>query len=142
MISVGGNNEEELETNCNIVRSKIASSFLQATEIMRKGFEPYIAIALPILANNRVTELYKWNMLSDDIASIIPFDSSEYCEKSGVIVGENEISNGLVIVDYRNKIYNNANMAVLAEAGAGKTFFLMTDILRGIPYTDYTIVFV
>lgn len=141
LISVGGNNEEELETNCNIVRSKIASSFLQATEVVRKGFEPYIATALPILANNRVTELYKWNMLSDDIASIIPFDSSEYCEKNGVIVGENEISNGLVIVDYRNKIYNNANMAVLAEAGAGKTFFLMTDVLRGIPYTDYTIVF-
>ena len=32
-------------------------------------------------------------------------------------------------------------MCVLAEAGAGKTFFLMTDILRGIPHTDYTIVF-
>lgn len=140
LIGVGAANEEELETNCNIVRSKIASSFLQATEIVRKGFEPYLA-TLPILANNRVTELYKWNMLSDDIASIIPFDSSEYCEKDGVIVGENEISNGLVIVDYRNRIYNNANMTVLAEAGAGKTFFLMTDIIRQIPYTDYTIVF-
>lgn len=140
LISVAGSNKEELETNCNIVRSKIASSFLQSTEIVRKGFEPYIA-TLPILANNRVTELYKWNMLSDDIASIIPFDSSEYCEKQGTLIGENDISNGLVIVDYRNPIYNNANMCVLAEAGAGKTFFLMCDIMRGIPYTDYTVVF-
>ena len=140
LISVAGSNKEELETNCNIVRSKIASSFLQSTEIVRKEFEPYIA-TLPILANNRVTELYKWNMLSDDIASIIPFDSSEYCEKTGVLIGENDISNGLVIVDYRNQIYNNANMCVLAEAGAGKTFFLMCDIMRGIPYTDYTVVF-
>lgn len=140
LISVGASDRDELETNCNIVRSKIASSSLQSTEIVRKEFEPFIA-TLPILANNRVTELYKWNMLSNDIASIIPFDSSEYCEKSGVLVGENDISNGLVIVDYRNRIYNNANMCVLAEAGAGKTFFLMTDIIRGIPHTDYTIVF-
>lgn len=140
LLSVAGSNNEELETNCNIVRSKIASSFLQSTEIVRKEFEPYIA-TLPILANNRVTELYKWNMLSDDVASIMPFDSSEYCEKTGVLIGENDISNGLVVVDYRNQIYNNANMCVLAEAGAGKTFFLMCDIMRGIPYTDYTVVF-
>lgn len=140
LISVGAASKYELETNCNIVRSKIAASYMQSTEIMRKAFEPFIA-TLPILASNRVTELYKWNMLSNDIASIIPFDSSEYCEKSGVLIGENDISNGLVVVDYRNRIYNNANMCVLAEAGAGKTFFLMTDILRGIPHTDYTIVF-
>ena len=140
LISVGAANQYELETNCNIIRSKIAASYMQSTEIMRKGFEPFIA-TLPLLANNRVTELYKWNMLSNDIASIIPFDSSEYCEKKGILIGENDISNGLVVVDYRNRIYNNANMCVLAEAGAGKTFFLMTDIIRGIPHTDYTIVF-
>lgn len=140
IISVAAKNIEELETNANIVRSKVAASFLQATEIMRKEFEPYIAV-LPILANNRVTQLYKWNMLSDDIASIIPFDSSEFMEPKGVLIGENLTSNGLVVVDYRNRIYNNANMCVLAEAGAGKTFFLMCDIMRGIPYTDNTIIF-
>lgn len=140
IISAGAEDMRKLDQLDNIIGTKISSSYLQSTEIRRKDFEPFFA-TLPILADNKVTRNYIWNLTSDDIASIIPFDSSEYMEERGVFVGENEISKGLVIVDYRNKIYNNSHMCVLADSGSGKTFFLKCDAMRNIPYTDYTIMF-
>lgn len=140
IISVGAENMKELNALSNIVRSKISSSYLQSTEIKRKDFAPFYAV-LPILADNKVTKNYVWNLSSDDIASIVPFDSSEFMEKKGTFIGENEISKGLVIADYRNKIYNNSHMCILADSGSGKTFFIKTDAIRNIPYVDYTIMF-
>lgn len=140
IISVGADNLKNLDTLSNIVRSKISSSYLQSTEIKRKDFEPFYSV-LPILADNRVSRNYVWNLTSEDIASIIPFDSSEFMEKKGIFIGENEVSKGLVITDYRNKIYNNAHMTILADSGSGKTFFIKCDAIRNIPYVDYTIMF-
>lgn len=140
IISVGAENMKELNALSNIVRSKISSSYLQSTEIKRKDFDPFYSV-LPILADNKVTQNFVWNLTSDDIASIVPFDSSEFMEKKGTFIGENETSKGLVIADYRNKIYNNSHMCILADSGSGKTFFIKTDAIRNIPYVDYTIMF-
>ena len=140
VISVGAENIKELNALSNIVRSKISSSYLQSTEIKRKDFDPFYTV-LPILADNKITQNFVWNLTSDDIASIVPFDSSEFMEKKGTFIGENEISKGLVIADYRNKIYNNSHMCILADSGSGKTFFIKTDAIRNIPYVDYTIMF-
>ena len=139
-IGISAKDIQELDTLSNIVRSKISSSYLQSTEIKRKGFEPFYTI-MPILADNKITENYIWNLSTKDVASIIPFDSSEFMEQSGTLIGENEISRGLVIANYRNKLYNNAHMCILADSGSGKTFFIKTDAIRNIPYVDYTIMF-
>lgn len=140
IISVGAKNKEELNTLFNTVRSSIGSSYLQAVEIKRKEFEPVYNM-LPIVADTRINRNYIWNMTSADIASIIPFDSSEFMEDKGTSIGDNETSGGLVIADYRNKIYNNAHMCILADTGSGKTFFLKSDAIRNIPYTDFSILF-
>lgn len=140
VISASDEDERKLEQLVNLLRTKISSSYLQSTELKRKDFDPFFTV-LPILADNRITNNYVWNLTSDDVASIIPFDSSEYMEDKGVFIGENEISKGLVVVDYRNRIYNNAHMCVLADSGSGKTFFLKCDAMRNIPYVDYTIMF-
>lgn len=139
-IGISANNIQELETLANIVRSKISSSYLQATELKRKGFEPFYTI-LPILPENDITKNCVWNLSTKDVASIVPFDSSEFMEQKGILIGKNEISRGLVIANYRNKLYNNAHMCILADSGSGKTFFIKTDAIRNIPYVDYTIMF-
>lgn len=140
MLSIGASNKEELNTLFNTVRSTIGASYLQATEIKRKEFEP-IYNMLPILADTRINKNYIWNMTSSDVASIIPFDSSEFMESKGTVIGDNETSGGLVIVNYRNKIYNNCHMCIIADSGSGKTFFIKEDAMRNIPYTDFTIMF-
>lgn len=139
-IGISSNNKQELNTLSNIVRSKIGSSYLQSTEIKRKNFDPFYTI-LPLLVDNKITQNYVWNLTTKDVASIIPFDSSEFMESSGILIGENETSRGLVIANMRNKIYNNGHLCILADSGSGKTFFLMTQAIRNIPYVDYTIMF-
>lgn len=139
-IGISAENLEELNTLSNIITSKISSSYLQSAEIKRKDFEPFYTI-LPVLAENKITRDYIWNLTTKDIASIIPFDSSEYMDSDGQLIAINETSRGLVITNYRKKIYNNPHMTILADSGSGKTFFLKTDVIRSIPYVDYNILF-
>ncbi|MEN8906913.1 MAG: hypothetical protein ABF289_13225 [Clostridiales bacterium] len=139
-IGIGASSLEELDTLNSMLRAKISSMFMQITAIVRKEFTPFYTI-LPILDNNFITNNLVWNLTTDDIATIIPFDSSEFMEDTGVLIGENSISGGLVIADFRNKIYNNSHMAIIADSGAGKTFYIKLDAIRNMPYIDYTIMF-
>lgn len=139
-IGISAKNINDLNTLSEKLRGVISSSFCQSTELKYKGFEPFF-ITLPILAENKITKNYVWNLSTADIASLIPFDSSEYMESKGTLIGENVTSNGLVILNYYNKIYNNGHLAVVADPGSGKTFFLYCDAIRNLPYVDYTIIF-
>lgn len=140
MIGLGSENKEELKAMVSQTKSAISASRMQCVEVLRKDFDPVYTM-LPILAKNSITEKYVWNLTSADIGSIIPFDSSEYMEDDGVSVGDNETSGGLVIVNFRNKIYNNSHMCIIADTGSGKTYFIKCDAIRNIPYNDYTILF-
>lgn len=139
-IGVSATDINELDTQCNIVRSRISSTYCQSTELKYKGFEPFFTI-LPLLADNIITRNYVWNLSTKDVASIIPFDSSELMESKGVLIGLNETSKGLVITNFRNRIYNNSHTCILADSGSGKSYFIMCDAIRNIPYVDYTILF-
>lgn len=140
MISIGSKDKNELNSLVNQARNRISAARLQSTEIKRKDFEP-IYTMLPMLVTNKITENYIWNLTSEDLGAIIPFDSSEFMESRGTYIGDNETSGGLVIVDYRNKIYNNGHKCIIADSGSGKTFFIKCDTIRNIPYTDYSILF-
>ncbi|GAI90084.1 unnamed protein product, partial [marine sediment metagenome] len=52
-----------------------------------KGYDPYIT-TLPILAENKITKNYVWNLTTRDVASLVPYDSSELMEPAGVFIGE------------------------------------------------------
>jgi hypothetical protein len=139
-ISIASNDLKKLDQLNSMLISKISSMYMKVIPLVRKGFDSFYTI-LPILADNWITKNVVWNLTTADVASIIPFDLSEFAEDSGVLIGENLISGGLVITDFRNNIYNNSNLAVIADSGAGKTFYLKLDALRNRPYTDYTIMF-
>lgn len=140
MISIGAKSKEELNSLVNQARNKISAARMQSTEIKRKDFLP-IYTMLPILDNNIITQNYIWNLTSEDIGAIIPFDSSEYMESKGTYIADNETSGGLVVIDYRNPMYNNGHKCIIADSGSGKTFFIKCDTIRNIPYTDYSISF-
>lgn len=139
-IQVGATNRKDLEMLVNSLRAKISSTYLQATELRYKDYLPFFN-CLPILAKNKITQNYVWNLSSRDIASLIIFDSSELMEERGKLIGENSKSNGLVIIDFYNRIYNNPHLAIIADSGAGKSFFIGCDIIRDIPYMDFVIQF-
>lgn len=139
-IGISAKDMEELNSMTTLLRSKISSTFCQSTEIKRKDFDPFFTI-LPIMAENKITQNYVWNLSTKDIASIIPFDSSELMEDKGIMIGENVTSQGLVIIDQYNKIYNNPHLVIIADSGSGKSFCIRIDAIRHIPYRDYLIMF-
>lgn len=139
-IQVGHRDRKELERLVNSLRAKISSTYLQATELRNKEYMPFFN-CLPILPNNKITQNYVWNLSSADIASLIIFDSSELMEEQGILIGENIKSNGLVILDFYNRIYNNPHLAIIADSGSGKSFWIGCNIIRDLPYMDYIIQF-
>jgi len=140
-IGVAHEDKDELETLVRTVRNKISAARCRSIELTHKDLDPYWT-CFPILSNNRITQNFTWNFTNDDIAALIPFDSSELMEEKGIVIGDNVTSNSLGIVDYYNKdLYNNPHMAVLADTGSGKSIFLQCDSIRIFPYVDYVINF-
>jgi hypothetical protein len=140
-ISISEKDKDKLDTLARSLKAKISSCFCQSSELKYKGLDAFWT-TLPFLVTNKITQNYIWNMSSADIASLIPFDSSELMEEQGVRIGENPDSKGTIIVDpYNKKMYNNPHMAILADSGSGKTFFVMCDAIRHLPYRDYIIMF-
>lgn len=140
-IGISAKDRNELNTLTTSVKSRISSSRCKSVDLKYKGFDPFWTV-LPILADNDITRNYVWNLTNADIASLIPFDSSEFMEKSGILQGENVTSKGLIIIDpYNKRRYPNAHMAILAYTGSGKTFYVSCDAIRHTPYRDFIFMF-
>lgn len=139
-IGISAPTMEELNTLSVSFVSAVSASGCQCSELKYKDYNPYY-VTLPILADNFITRNDVWNFSNDDIGSMILFDSSEYMETRGTLIGENDTSRGIVIVNYYNKHYNNSHMTIIADSGSGKTYFLMADAIRNFPYVDYTFMF-
>lgn len=68
------------------------------------------------------------NMNTGAISTSFPFTSADLTDNSGILYGINMHNNGLVIFD-RYKL-ENANMAVFAKSGAGKSYAVKLEALR------------
>lgn len=140
MIGVRADSKDKLKSIVTLVRNRLSGLGCRTMYIRNKELEPFW-LTLPILYDSEITRNITWNFTTSDIASLIPFDSSELMERNGILQGENVTSNGLVIVDPYNKKYDNSHMAVIAYSGSGKTFYLSCDAIRHMPYRDYIIMF-
>lgn len=68
------------------------------------------------------------NMNTGAISTSFPFTSADLTQDNGVLYGINMHNNGLVIFDRFS--LENANMAVFAKSGAGKSFTVKLEALR------------
>ena len=68
------------------------------------------------------------NMNTGAISTSFPFTSADLTQEKGVLYGINMHNNGLVIFDRFS--LENANMAVFAKSGAGKSFTVKLEALR------------
>ncbi|MGL5381738.1 VirB4 family type IV secretion system protein [Clostridium sp.] len=139
-LSVGAKDMKQLNRLSSNLLAKISSSYCQATELKYKDFEPFFT-TLPLLADNKITNNFVWNLTSKDIAALVPFDSSELMEDKGILIGENIVSRGVAIIDMYNRVYNNPHLCIIADSGSGKSFWIACHIIREVPYRDYIIQF-
>lgn len=140
-ISVRAENREKLKSIVSLVRNRLSALRARPLILRNKELEPFW-LTFPILYDSEINRNIVWNLTTSDIASLIPFDSSELMEKKGILQGDNVTSNGLVIVDpFDRKKYDNAHMVIIAYSGSGKTFYLSLDAIRHMPYRDYIFMF-
>lgn len=139
-IGVGAESKKEVDRMAAIVRSRISSIFCQSTELRHKDFLPFF-VTLPILPDNVITQNYTWNFTTADLASLIPFNSSEFLDDKGTLIGENLISKSVIICNIFSRNVHNPHFAIIADSGSGKSFFLSHTIIQEFPYMDYIIQF-
>ncbi|RFB28280.1 hypothetical protein DZB91_24070 [Brevibacillus sp. VP] len=141
VIAVSATSKEELDSTVKRLQNAISGSRCISHELSYYNLEPLWCI-LPIVHNTSLIKHYKWPMPSSLLASIVPFDSSELHKEDGVFICENATSNGLVIYNRFNKGegFKNPNEVIVGESGSGKSFKINCDVLRMVPFNDFTIV--
>lgn len=90
---------------------------------MEQGFNSTLPLASDELQVSR-------NMNTGALSASFPFTSSDLSRNEGVLYGLNRHNNGLVLFDRFS--LENANMAVFAKSGAGKSFFVKLEALRSL----------
>lgn len=132
IISVRDKSLKELDIACERVTTAVSSSRMNMRQLILLGNDPFW-MTLPIAYKSRFLSnpnMY-WPMHSSAIASILPFDSSDFNMKKGVIKGKNPKNNSLIIADRRDrKLVDNPNEVVIAPSGRGKTWYTQADISR------------
>ncbi|MGD9678930.1 MAG: hypothetical protein AB7V16_11370 [Vulcanibacillus sp.] len=130
---------DQLDTQSRLLKSSI-SEFGRSSEIRNKGYMPFYN-TLPILPKNKITDDYVWNFTSFDVASIIPFDSSQLMDEKGFLLADNISSGGIILLDKYNRIYDNPHMTIIGNSGTGKSFSIGLQNIRELPFLDYIIQF-
>jgi hypothetical protein len=139
-IGINGNTMEELNKNEKKLRAKISGTRCKTSVIDLEDADGFLC-TLPVLARNKITNNFVWNMSSRNIGAMIPFDNTEYIEPDGTVIGNNLASKSLVICNAFAKIHDNPHICILAISGAGKSFWIGVNIIRDLPYRDYIIQF-
>lgn len=131
-IAVRERSLKELETACERLQLAISTSRMSARQLILLNNDMFW-LTLPIAYNAEIlkNENYYWPMQSSIIGSILPFNSSEFIMKKGVIMGKNPDTNSLIICDRRDKKrVDNPNMVVIAPSGRGKTWKIKSNVIR------------
>lgn len=112
----------------NFVQQKIETIFGQQmvfSKVASSQQEQGLNSSIPQMADQLQI---RRNMNTGAISTSFPFTSADLTDNSGILYGINMHNNGLVIFD-RFKL-ENANMAVFAKSGAGKSFTVKLEALR------------
>lgn len=132
LITVKGKDMKDLEKNCDRVRTVVQTAKMKSRSLDMAGNDAFW-MSLPIAFKSNILkhESVYWPMQSSIIGSILPFNSSDFMMKKGVIKGRNPKNDGLIIVDRRDRDkVDNSNEVVIAPSGRGKTWYAEADIIR------------
>ncbi|MFH1544420.1 MAG: ATP-binding protein [Patescibacteria group bacterium] len=127
-VTIGASSLAELEKvykNLEQSMGAIGVVVKPATLQQEQGFQSVIPSGLDKL-------YYTRNMDSTSLATTFPFVSSNLTMNRGVLYGVNKHNKSLVIFD-RFKL-ENANAVIFAKSGAGKSYLVKLEALRGLMF--------
>ena len=130
-ITLYSENNKELEILLNKIEGMLESNGIRTR---RANFrqEQALRATMPSFENPiEIRNASRRNILTNGLISTYPFISSSLFDENGVFIGKNIYNNSLIFVDrYNKEQYKNANMCVFGTSGAGKSFFIKSQILR------------
>lgn len=127
-ITLTADTEEELNHLTKQVQSMLGALLIiakPASLVMEDAFKTTQPIGQDFLNITR-------NMDTTSLATTFPFTSSELTANEGIMYGINEHNDSLVIFDRFS--LENANMAIFAKSGAGKSYFVKLEALRSLMF--------
>ncbi|MGB9726546.1 MAG: VirB4-like conjugal transfer ATPase, CD1110 family [Minisyncoccia bacterium] len=125
-ITFYANNPIELKQTQKRIESLLEQLMIYAKPAVFRTFEGFEA-SLPL----GLDRLLVTNPLNSQPAStLFPFVSLNLSQNKGVLYGVNQTNSGLIIFDRFS--LPNANMIVLAQSGAGKSYAVKLEILRSL----------
>ncbi len=133
-ISISAESEKELNTVTSQVQSMLAS-LLIISKVASLSMEDAFKTTLPYCKDKLMITR---NMDTTALSTTFPFTSSELSDNQGILYGINAHNDSLIIFDRFS--LENANMLVLATAGAGKSYAVKLEILRSLMFDTQIII--
>ncbi|MFH1662111.1 MAG: DUF87 domain-containing protein [Candidatus Falkowbacteria bacterium] len=125
-ITLYADSKEELDKMSDTVEDILGSRLVYSKKVFFQAEQGFNS-TFP-LCND---ELYiTFNMNSSPIASSFPFISSELTSDNGILYGINRHNNSLILFDRFS--LQNANSAVFATSGAGKSYAIKLEVMRSL----------
>ena len=125
-ITLYAKTKENLDRITEDVESIFGGKLINSKKVLfqaEQGFNSTLPLGIDELS-------IAFNMNSSPIASSFPFISSELTSDNGILYGINRHNNSLILFDRFS--LQNANMAVFATSGAGKSYAVKLEVLRSL----------
>lgn len=131
LLTVTASSLEMLERKVDASRAHLKKQYLDVRPCWFQQMEAF-HMALPLCAPHPgIFRKSRRNALTSSLASCYPFMSSELMDDGGIILGRNQQSDSLAMINiFDTSKYENANLAILGTSGAGKTFALLNMLMR------------
>ncbi|MDD5341373.1 MAG: ATP-binding protein [Patescibacteria group bacterium] len=125
-ITIYADSMDELDKLTSEIESVLGGKLIYSKRVFYQAEQGFNS-TLP-LANDEIT--VSFNMNTSPVASSFPFISSELTSDEGILYGINRHNNSLILFDRFS--LQNANFAVFATAGAGKSYAIKLEVLRSL----------
>ena len=131
LITVSGSSPEDVDNKVQLLKSDAIKNDIRICECKHVE-EACFKSTLPLCSlDKKVWERSKRNMLTEGAASMYPFISFEMNDENGIYFGDDIDSKIPAIIDiFDTKKFQNPNIFICGQSGAGKTFALLLIAIR------------
>lgn len=131
MITIYADSLEELNERFTALRNYLIRRDLTMRRLTFQQEEAY-KLSLPMgRYDKQIFNKAKRNVMASQLGSAYPFTAYELNDKDGIFLGINDDHGTPVFINtFDTKKYQNSNMMILGPSGSGKSFSLMSMLLR------------
>lgn len=131
MLTITGDTVDELLAKYRDIKDYYITHHLKLRKCFFQQEEAYLA-TLPLADYNQgIFNKSRRNITGSQLGSCYPFTAYELNDEGGIFFGVNPRYMSPVFINPNNrKIYSNGNTLILGPSGSGKSYLLMTMLLR------------